>query len=554
MPDSLRQQLAESLVAVRGVFRNPSLRRIQLAWGGSIVGQYANMVAISVYAYRHNGAAAVGLLLLARMIPAAIVSPFAAMLGDRVRRDAVMVGADLGRVATTGLSAAVMFLHGPALAVYALAVATSIVGTLFHPAQAALLPQLAETPEELTASNVSASTIESVGSFAGPAVGGLLLAVASPGAVFAFTAVCFLWSASLVARLGPRARRPSEAAAAARPHGFRGEALAGFRTIARAPRLRVVVGLYSAQTVVAGAASVLVVVAAIRLLALGNAGVGYLNSASGIGGVVGAAVALALVARHRLAGEFGAGIVLWGLPLLLLGVFPSTAMALVMLGFLGVGNTLVDVSALTLLQRSVDDEVLTRVFGVIESMLVATIGLGAALAPLVVALAGIRTALVVFGALLPLLAALSWTRLAEIDRDAQVPARQLELLRGSPIFAPLPASTLERLAWALRPVAVEAGTEVVRAGEAGDDFYLVDEGEAEVLGRTLGPGEGFGEIALLRDVPRTATVRAVTPLRLYALDRERFVAAVTGFAPSRTAADAVIAGRLATPRPGVAAV
>jgi len=546
------EQLRDSLRAFREVFRNPRLRRLQLAGAGSIVGRFAFSIALAVYAYEQGGAAAVGLVAIIRTIPAAVAAPFASLLGDRYRRDRVMLGADVSRVALVGGCAAVALLDGPAAAVYALAAGASVCGTTFKPAESALLPSLARTPEELTASNVVASTVESVGSFAGPALGGIVLAAASPGAAFAVTAGTFVWSALLVARIGA-SPPPARGERAERPH-FRGEALAGFGTLAREPRLRLIVGLYSAQTIVAGAAGVLVVVAALDLLSLGNSGVGYLNSASGIGGLVGAAVALALVGRKRIAGDFGVGIVLWGLPLLLIGVFPSPAMALAMLAVLGLGNTLVDVSALTLMQRSVPDEVLARVFGVMESLLVGTIGLGAVLAPLLVSWLGIRTALVVVGAFLPILAALLWNRLSAIDREAHVPARQLELLRGNGIFAPLPARTLERLAHALEPLAVEAGTEIVRAGDPGERFYLVDAGEAEALvdgSQPLGPGDGFGEIALLRDVPRTATVRAVTDVSLYALERDEFLTAVTGHAPSRAAADAVAAERL-SPRAGVA--
>jgi MFS family permease len=245
-----------------------------------------------------------------------------------------------------------------------------------------------------------------------------------------------------------------------------------------------------------------------------------------------------------MAGDFGIGIVFFGAPLVLVGVWPHAALALAMLGVLGLGNTLVDVAAMTLLQRSVPDDVLARVFGVLSSLIYGTMGLGSILAPVLLAWLGARGSLVVVGAFLPVLAGLLWTRLAAVDRAAEAPERELELLAGIPIFAPLPPQTLERLAHALRPVAVAAGEDVVRAGEAGDRFYVVDSGEAEVLGRTLGPGGWFGEIALLRDVPRTATVTARTPLALYALERDEFLAAVTGSAPSRAAAEAVVEERL----------
>jgi predicted MFS family arabinose efflux permease len=548
-------RLREPLLALREVFRNPNLRRIQLAWVGSITGQYAYSIALAVYAYRHGGPTAVGVVVVIRMVPAAVVSPFAAIIGDRSRRELVMLTADLVRAAAVGGSALLVLGGGPVAAVYALAALISTVGTVFHPAQAALLPSLARSAEELSAANVASSSIESVGGFVGPAIGGFVLAASSVEIAFVVTAATFLWSALMVARLRPE-QRSAEATTTATPEGttMRRELLAGFRTVFVEPELRLIVGLYAAQTVVAGGLGVLIVVMALRLLELGNAGVGYLNSAVGVGGLIGAAVTLALVARRRLAADFGIGVVLWGIPLLVIGLWPQPVVALLMLGLLGLGNTLVDVSALTLLQRSVANDVLARVFGVVEGLTVGTMALGAVAAPLLVSAFGTRTALVATGLFLPALAAIVWRRLAAIDRKASVPTRQLELLRGITIFAALPAPTLEHLAHALRELHFAAGSDIVRVGERGEDFFIVDSGLAEVLvdgtSKPVESGDFFGEIALLRDVPRTATVRAVTDVTLYALGRDEFIGAVTGHPPSRDAADTVIGERLSALRAG----
>ena len=308
------------------------------------------------------------------------------------------------------------------------------------------------------------------------------------------------------------------------------------------------IGLYAAQTLLAGALGVLVVVTALDLLNRGDSGVGLLNAASGVGGVVGALVAFALIGRKRMAADFGLGIVLWGAPLVLIGAWPHMPVALVALAVVGLGNTLVDVSGLTLLQRAAPPAVIGRVFGVLEMILVATIGLGAILAPVLIDLIGIRWSLVATGAFLPVLAALTWRQLLKIDAESHAPP-EVELLAEIPIFAPLPEPTLERLAAQLETVSVPAGTVVIRQGDAGDKFYVVAEGELEVTvdgatTATLGRGDAFGEIALLRDVPRTATVTAKTPARLLALDREAFLEAVTASPPSARAADAIVGARL----------
>jgi hypothetical protein len=224
----------------------------------------------------------------------------------------------------------------------------------------------------------------------------------------------------------------------------------------------------------------------------------------------------------------------------------------------GVGNTLVDVTGQTLLQRAVADEVLARAFGVLESLLLGTLALGAAVAPLLISGLGIRLALVTTGLLLPVLALLTWRRLASIDAAARPPDRELALLRAVPIFAPLPAPTLEGLTSHLVRLRVPAGTRLFQQGDPGDRFYIIAAGEADVAvdgqHKTLDSGDYFGEIALLRNLPRTATVTAYTDLELYALGREEFVAAVAGHPPSAEAADTVIATRLSSLRPGVASV
>jgi MFS family permease len=540
-------ELRKSGGAFRDVFANPDLRRIELAWASSILGTWAYGIAVVVYAFEQGGAKAVGVVGLARWLAAAVASPFAALLGDRYDRRWVMVLSVLARVVLIGCAAAAVFADASPYLVYILAGLVGIAATPFRPAEAALIPTLARTPEELTAANVAASTIESIGMFGGPALGGLLLAATGVGTVFIVTAGMLVLSAVLLVGVRPAAATEQEEAA--EPEDIVDELLAGFRTIASEKRLRLLVGLFSAQTFVDGMLNVLIVVIALDLLDAGNAGVGFLNSAIGIGGLLGAVAAAALVGRRRLAADFGMGIFIWGVPIALVAIWPNQVFAIVLLGIVGIGNTLVDVSGMTLMQRAAPDEVLARVFGVLESLLLLTVGLGALVAPFLLDWLGTRGALIVAGALLPLLIVPAWPHLTAIDRDGRVPEEQLALLRGNAIFAPLPASTLEQLADRLERVRVPAGDVIVRQGESGDRFYLIEAGTVEVAvdgrpGNELGPGESFGEIALLRDVPRTATVTARTDAVLYALERDAFVPAVTGSGPSLSAAEGVIGMRL----------
>ena len=542
----LSAAVRESLAAFSAVFSNRALRRIQLANASSIVGGWSYVVALAVFAYRADGAYAVGLLATVRWMTGGVVAPLAGILGDRYPRVRVMIASDVVRAALLAGMALAVTMEARPLVVYALAVAATVAATPFGPAQAALLPQLARSPVELTAANASTGAVDNVGSFVGPALGGLLVAAANVETVFFLSAALYLGSALAVASLRHREQVEREADDDA---GGIGAAIAGFRTLAGVPRLRLVVGVVAAQTVVDGALDVLIVVLALDTLEAGASGLGFLNSAAGIGGLAAAFAIGSVAARGRLASSLGVGIALWGLPLALVGIWPEQAVALVMLALVGMGGTIVSVAGDTLLQRAAPPELLARVFGAVDGILLAALALGSLGAPFLVDTIGVRGALLVTGAVLPVLAALTWTRLAAVDAAAAAPERQLALLRGSPIFEPLPPGTLEALAQRLQPRRFETGDVVFAQGEPGDDFYLVDTGRAGVAvdGEVVaeaGPGESFGEIALLRDVPRTATVTALTELAAYALERDAFLDAVAGHAQSRAAAETLVTGRL----------
>jgi MFS family permease len=325
--------------------------------------------------------------------------------------------------------------------------------------------------------------------------------------------------------------------------------VAGFVTIGRDRRLVLVAVLGIAQTVTRGCLTVLAVVLALDLLDLGDPGVATLNAAVGAGGVLGSFAAFALTRRGGLGTWFGVGIALFGAPLVLVGVLPSTVSAVLMLALVGVGNALIDVCAFTMLARLTDEAVLARMFAGFEALLTLGVAVGGVAAPLVVSLLGPRGALVVVGLLTPVVVLASVPALRRLDAELRTQDGEVEVLRRVPMLAALPAATIGQLASAVRHVRLAPGEDAVAEGDHGDEFFVVVDGRAEVLQHGvvingLGPGDSFGEVALLEDTPRTATVRAGDdgPLVLASLSRQAFLTAVTGYPASATLGSDFVAG------------
>jgi hypothetical protein len=368
----------------------------------------------------------------------------------------------------------------------------------------------------------------------------VLLGAGGAGTVFAVMAGVALVAAILVAPVrGPTAGgsgNPLE------------ETLDGLGVVAREPGPRALVWLLGVESVAIGALDVLYVVLAVAVLHHGGSAAGYLNAAFGAGGVLGVAVTVALVGRRRLAPALLAGLALWAAALAVVAAAPSTLAAFAMLAVAGVGRTTLDVAGRTLLQRIARPDALARVFGLLEGVSMAGLAVGSIAASAFVGLAGGRGAFVCLAALLPLSAMLVLRSVLAADASV-LPVVEIARLRALPIFSPLGAPALEGLARALEPVEARAGEAVISEGEPGDRFYVVADGALDVsIGGmqvgVLARGDCFGEIALLRDVPRTATVTARSPVLLDALDKSAFLAAVTGHDPSARAADELVHERL----------
>ena len=438
-----RGRLGEAAAAFASNWQNPNLRRAQLSFLGAWTAEWAFTVALGIVAYTSGGALALGLVGLMRMVPSAVLAPLLSPFADRGRRERVLVVVSVVRGAATGIAALTVALSGPVFVVYALAIVSTIAATMFRPAHSALLPTLCRTGHELASANVVRGLLDSIATLVGPLLAAVLLAYTDVSVVFAVAAAASFWAAILLLRV--RYDAPPRPAAPQRPDLLK-EAVEGIRAVTRSRDLQLILGLAAAQALTRGALTVFSVVVAIELLGTGDPGAGALMAAVGVGAVAGSLGASFLVGTGRLGVWFAVGVALWGLPLALIGVYPHEAAALFFLAFVGVGNALVDVAGFTLIGRLAPDVVLARVFGVLESLVAVSIGVGAVLAAAMIAWFGIPAALIAIGLLCPFLAVLSVRRLRKMDRSVDVLDVDIGLLQRVPMFDPLPLPAIEQLA------------------------------------------------------------------------------------------------------------
>lgn len=536
---------------LRTALASAGIRRLLLGWLATSVGTWTFTILLALYAYEKGGATAVGVAVLVRMLPSGLAAPWLALLADRHARRTVLLASAGLQVLALALIATAVTADAPFGLVLGLAALFTIGGTAYKPAQVAFLPQLAMTPAELAAGNTALGGIDYAGFLAGSLLAGALASLVGVSAGFVACVLPYFAALVVLVRL-PRDERPAPLDPDGTQSGA-GELLEGVRTIRANSEMRLLTGLFAANTFVQGTVDVLVVITAIELLGLGEGGVGLLNGAWGVGGLAGGLLALGLLGRGRLASGVGLGCVLAGLPLVVIGLWHEPAAALILLAVLGVGYALLEAALLTLTQRLAADDVLARVFGIQETIFVVGTAAGSLIAAALIASLGASGALVATGLALPMLALLLRRRLGELEAGATVPARAYALLRALPMFAPLPVATIETLAARAETHDYPVETKIIRRGEEGDRLYLIDEGTLDVVadGQLLaqrGSGECVGEIALLRDEPRMATVVAATPVRLVELDRGDFVAGISAHARSTRAAEHLAEERSAKPR------
>jgi hypothetical protein len=542
-PSAPATPLALAARSLASVLRNRDIRSLEACWTLGVAADWALLVVALLVAYDEGGAVLVGLVSLTRMIPATVVN----LLVDTSllrRPERALVGANLVRAAGAVVVAAAS-LADVTLFVFAAVAVASAAGALVRPTVLTLLPAVASSPSELVSANTAGALGESLGTFAGPLAAGLIVAASGPApAALASAVMCLVAAAVALAVRVPDASRPGR-------HERRRSIpiVAGVRELVARRPAGMIMTSFLGQTLVRGALTTFLAVLAIEVLGMGDGGVGVLGAAIGLGGIVGALGALALGTERRLAVVFALALFLWGAPIAVIGFVPVTVVAIGALAVVGIANALLDVSGLTLLQRGTANDARSAVFAVLEVVASIGVSVGGVLASLLIATLGIERALVLVGLSLPVIAVVGWPLVRRLDDEGVIPERQAALLRGIPLFAMLPLAALERVATGMREVRFAAGERLMSQGEEGDTFVVIEHGDVEVAmdgqpHHREGAGAGIGEIALLRAIPRTATVTAVDDVDAWSIDCETFLGAVTGHEGSAAAAHAVVESRL----------
>lgn len=529
------------------VARDPQLRRLQVSFLGFAFAEHATWLAIIVYAYERGGVAESGLVALVQLLPAMVVAPFAAYAGDRFRAERVLTFGYAAQSVAMTATAVGMWAGLPLLAYAAATVAASTI-TFARPVLSSVLPAITRTPGDLVAANVVTGFVEYVGMMLGPLIGGVILAAWSPAAVFAACGLATANSAIAAARvrLGDDEGHAVGGGSDMRARDVLGAVWQGLRAVRSHGALRSLIVLMSLGGLVRGVYDVLLVTYAAARLGGGGGQAGLLGTGAGIGAVAGAVLAAGLIGRARIAPYLLASALLFASAFWALSAVHLVVIAVLLFGMFGLAESLLRVTAAVGVQRLSPDEFLARIFGVGEGLQMAAMALGSFLVSILVRWLGLGTALVALGS--ALLLSMAWSTSAFRRRGGDVPPPAdavIDRLLADPVFEHLGVPALSRLALAAVDVRLSAGVVVITQGQPGDRYYLVVDGSVDVtidgrFTRTMSAGASFGEIALVRAVPRTATVTTSTEVHLLAIERDDFLQVVTGHPRSTAVAADVV--------------
>jgi MFS family permease len=537
--------MAEGRNTPTGPVRDGRLARTMAAFALFAVVEYAIWVAVLLYAYARGGAGLVALVNVAQLLPAAVLAPPLGSLGDRLPRGTALCSAYAAEAVTLGIVGLALLLAAPVAVVVVAAAAATTTISVARPIHYAAVPQLATTPRVLVSANAAAGVSDGVGGFAGPVIAGIITQGVGPWLVAVLCSAAMLAAAMLTVRLRLPVSNVGEDDA-----GVFREAVAGLRRVSGDRPVLALLCVVGVSFLVAGSLEVLSVSFSHAVLAGGDSAAGLLVGATGMGALLGSAAAAGLAFRQRLGMSVVLGLLASGVPLLALAAVSGLPTAVAVLAICGLGGAFASVAGNTLLQRSTDGSLLARVFAIQEGVMLVGMAAGAALAPLLIDRVGAGQGYVILGVGLIVIALAAWPSVRHLDVQAVFRADVVAAIRRVGFLAAMSPPSLDRLSQAAQWMDVTGGDVVIRQGDSGDAFFVVDQGRLSVAVdgvtrvHTLGPGNGFGEIALLRDVPRTATVTALEPCRLLRVERADFLAAVTGSADGLLIAEQVAASHL----------
>ncbi|MDA8297499.1 MAG: MFS transporter [Actinomycetota bacterium] len=531
------------LVAALG---HRDFRRLMVAFAVSGAGSWAYNVALTVYVYDQTHSAAwASAVTIGRMVPSLVFGSYGGVVAERFERVRLMLNLDVVSTVLMALLTVLAALHGPAALAIAVGALVGTISMVYLPAVTAITPQI--VPEaDLAAANSIRSTVDNLVVIAGPAIGALLLAVGSPAAAFGANAASYAASA-LILRFVSARSAPVDVTEGGRVGPLRQMAV-GMKTVLDSSAATLLVAYSVIASFVYGTDTVLFVIVSEHRLHAGANGYGELLAGLGVGGVLAAGIVNRIASWARLGPAILVGITLYCVPTLLLLVVPNALSAVPVEVVRGAGTLVVDVLAMTALQRSLPGERLARVFGAFFTLVLVAISLGALLTPVALHAVGLASTLWLAGAAIPALCLLGWPALSAMDRrnaaQLAVIAPRVALLYRAALFADAPQSVLERLAASAEEVSYGPGVDVIVEGDAADALYVIVAGSVAVSARrggdasrplaTLGVGDVVGEIGILEGIARTATVTSAATVRLLRIDGPSFLDALVNSAPSPT--------------------
>jgi hypothetical protein len=533
---SARENRFAHVIRVAG--RNRALTRLLLAYLLMTIAEFGQWLAVIVYAYARGGASGAGLVVILQLIPSMLFAPLITARLSRISVAKLLTVAYAAATVTLGCCGLAILAGAPVFVVYLAAVAFAVSLGVSRPLHHVLMPLVVRHPDELASANIATSWSEGAGGLLGPALAGVLITVDGPGlACVALAGLCLF--TPLLASLRPlraAAQDPGEEA-----QGGLADLLVAARVIVSRPNTRALIAFPAGAAAIEGAVDLLVVVLAVKILAIGAGAAGYLSAAFGAGGLLGATIAV-LFAGHRLALPLLAATLFGALALAALALVSTVLVAVLLLVLVGAARSVQSVTAQTLLQRSTPLDVIVCAFALIESMRDLGMAFSALIVPLLIGLGGAEAAFVGMACLALVAVLATARRIRRIDSEASIPVVEMGMLRNMGIFSALPAAPLETLAREGRYVTVPAATAIISEGEQGDSYYAITDGTVRVTKgareiRRLVSGDGFGEIALLHPVTRTATVTAMSETTLLSVGREAFLTAMRAHPATSAAAE-----------------